>query len=71
LADKQFRNRKKSVGKRWRIEGTYIKIKGLGFKEFKSEKRTLAGIEIRRMIKKNLLYNPKNSTYKSFISLAS
>jgi hypothetical protein len=39
LADKQFRNRKKSVGKRWRIEGTYIKIKGLGFKEFKSEKK--------------------------------
>ena len=50
---------------KWRI------MLGLGFKEFESAKRTIAGIEAVRMIKKNQLLNPKNSTYKSFISLAS
>ena len=44
---------------------------GLGFKEFESAKRTIAGIEMIRMIKKNQLLNPKHSTYKSFMSLAS
>ena len=44
---------------------------GLGFKEFESAKRTISGIEVVRMIKKNQLLNPENSTYKSFISLAS
>ena len=28
LVEKQFRNRKKSVGKRWRMDETYIKVKG-------------------------------------------
>jgi putative transposase len=46
-------------------------MQGLGFKEFESAKRTIAGIEIIRMIKKDQLLNPKSSTYKSFISLAS
>jgi len=50
---------------KWRI------IQGLGFKEFESEKRTISGIEIVRMKKKNQLLNLKSSTYKSFISLAS
>ena len=50
---------------KWRI------ILGLGFKEFESAKRTITGIEVIRMIKKNQLLNPKSSTYKSFISLAS
>jgi putative transposase len=50
---------------KWRI------MLGLGFKEFESAKRTISGIEVVRMIKKNQLVNPKNSTYKSFISLAS
>ncbi len=49
---------------KWRI------IQGLGFKEFESAKRTIAGIEIVRMLKKDQLLNPKTSTYKSFISLA-
>jgi putative transposase len=49
---------------KWRI------VQGLGFKEFESAKRTIAGIEIIRMIKKDQLLNPKSSTYKSFISLA-
>jgi len=49
---------------KWRI------VQGLGFKEFESAKRTIAGIEIIRMIKKDQLLNPKTSTYKSFISLA-
>jgi putative transposase len=44
---------------------------GLGFKEFESSKRTISGIEVVRMIKKNQLVNPESSTYKSFISLAS
>jgi len=50
---------------KWRI------MLGLGFKEFESAKRTITGIEVIRMIKKNQLLNPKSSTYKSFISLAS
>jgi putative transposase len=49
---------------KWRI------VRGLGFKEFESAKRTIAGIEIVRMIKKDQMLNPKDSTYKSFISLA-
>jgi putative transposase len=49
---------------KWRI------VQGLGFKEFESAKRTIAGIEIVRMIKKDQMLNPKSSTYKSFISLA-
>ena len=48
---------------KWRI------VRGLGFKEFESAKRTIAGIEIIRMIKKDQMLNPKSSTYKSFISL--
>ena len=44
---------------------------GPGFKEFESAKRTISGIEVVRMIKKNQLKNPESSTYKSFISLAS
>ena len=32
--------------------------------------RTISGVEVVRMIKKNQLLNPKSSTYKSFISLA-
>jgi len=43
---------------------------GLGFKNFGLAKRTIAGIEVVSMIKKNQLFNPNNSTYKSFISLA-
>jgi len=38
---------------------------GLGFKNFESAKRTIAGIEIVYMIKKNQLWNPKNSTFNS------
>ena len=47
------------------------RILGQGFKEFESAKRTITGIEVIRMIKKNQLLNPKSSIYKSFISLAS
>ncbi len=38
---------------KWRL------IQGLGFKNFESAKRTIAGIEIVQMIKKNQLINPK------------
>ena len=50
---------------KWRI------IQGMGFKEFESAKRTIAGMEIVRTLKKDQLLDPKNSTYRSFISLAS
>mgnify|MGYP001093674240 CR=1 FL=1 len=36
---------------------------GLGFKEFESAKRTISGIEVVSMIKKNQLKNPESSTY--------
>ena len=39
--------------------------------ELQFRKRTIAGIEMIRMIKKNQLLNPKHSTYRSFMSLAS
>ena len=42
----------------------------LGFKSFESAKRTLAGIELVRMLKKNQMLDSKSSTYKSFCSLA-
>jgi putative transposase len=44
---------------------------GLGFKDFESAKRTIAGIEIVHMIKKNQLINPGITPFKSFCSLAS
>jgi len=50
---------------KWRI------VQGLGFKEFESAKRTISGVEMIRMLKKDQLLNPKSSAYKSFISLAS
>jgi len=49
---------------KWRI------MLGLGFKNFESAKRTIAGIEIVHMIKKNQLWNPENSIFDSFKSLA-
>jgi len=41
-----------------------------GFKEFESAQRTLAGIEIIHMIRKDQILNPKKSTFKTFCSLA-
>tara|TARA_R110002096_G_scaffold178411_1_gene355347 strand:- start:299 stop:970 length:672 start_codon:yes stop_codon:yes gene_type:complete len=49
---------------KWRIQ------QGLGFKEFESARRTLSGIEIVRMIKKNQLTCQDQTMFKSFISLA-
>ena len=45
-------------------------INGLGFKEFESTKRTLTGIEMAHMIKKEQLVSNKNSMFKSFFTLA-
>jgi putative transposase len=45
-------------------------VLGLGFKEFDSARRTITGIEVVRMLKKDQMLNPKSSTYKSFVSLA-
>ena len=49
---------------KWRV------VQGLGFKEFESARRTIAGIEIVHMIKKNQLNNQEQSMFKSFYSLA-
>ena len=49
---------------KWRIQ------QGLGFKELESAQRTLTGIEIVRMLKKDQLDSPSCSTIKSFYSLA-
>ena len=49
---------------KWRIRNM------LGFKSSESAQRTLAGIEVIRMIKKDQLKSPKSSTIKSFYSLA-
>lgn len=42
-----------------------------GFKEFEAAQRTLAGIEIINMIRKDQILKPKSSTFKTFCTLAS
>jgi len=49
---------------KWRIQ------KGLGFKDFESARRTIAGIEIVNMIKKKQLNTQERSMFKSYYSLA-
>ena len=51
LVEQQFKKRKKSAGKRWRLDKAYFKVKcrivlGLGFKNFESAKRTITGIQV-------------------------
>jgi putative transposase len=41
----------------------------LGFKSFESARRTLAGIELVRMLKKGQLESPKSTAFKSFCAL--
>lgn len=48
---------------KWRI------LSGLGFKDFKSAKRTLRGIEVVRMLRKKQMINPDITIFKSFCSL--
>jgi putative transposase len=43
---------------------------GTGFKEFESAQRTLAGIEVVSIIRKNQIIDSKDSHYKTFLSLA-
>jgi len=45
-------------------------VQGLGFKEFESAKRTIAGIEIAHMIKNNQIICQGETIFDSFISLA-
>lgn len=45
-------------------------VRGLGFKEFESAKRTLSGIEIVHMIRKDQLVSNRASMFKSFYALA-
>ena len=58
-----------------RVEGDHRFIKWrtqqmLGFKNFESASRTLAGIEIVRMIKKEQVTSPLATSYQTFCSLA-
>lgn len=41
-----------------------------GFKDFESAQRTLAGIEVVNIIRKNQIIDSKSTTYKTFKSLA-
>jgi putative transposase len=41
-----------------------------GFKDFESAQRTLAGIEIINIIRKNQIKESKSTTFKTFCSLA-
>ena len=45
---------------KWRVQ------QGLGFKDFESARRTLTGIEIVHMIKKNQLNTQEQSMFRSF-----
>jgi len=49
---------------KWRIKN------GLGFKSFESAKRTLSGIEVVHMLRKNQMVNPEKTMFKSFCKLA-
>jgi putative transposase len=49
---------------KWRIQN------GLGFKSFESAKRTLSGIEVVHMLRKNQMVRPGSSMFKSFCALA-
>ncbi|KUJ59107.1 transposase [Flavobacteriaceae bacterium CRH] len=42
----------------------------MGFKSFASARRTLAGIEVVHMLRKNQMLNPGTSMFKSFCKLA-
>ncbi|MBS7233693.1 DDE-type integrase/transposase/recombinase [Flavobacterium psychroterrae] len=50
---------------KWRIQN------GLGFKSFESAKRTLSGIEVVHMLRKNQMVRPGLSMFKLFCALAS
>ncbi|WP_374173209.1 IS6 family transposase [Flavobacterium tructae] len=43
---------------------------GLGFKSFESARRTLSGIEVVHMLRKNQMIGPKTTMFKSFCKLA-
>ena len=43
--------------------------RGLGFKDFESAKRTIGGIEVVQMIKKNQVKNPMSTNYRTFCAL--
>jgi putative transposase len=49
---------------KWRIQN------GLGFKSFESAKRTLNGIEVVHMLRKNQMVNPGKTMFKSFCKSA-
>ncbi|XDZ56050.1 IS6 family transposase [Flavobacterium tructae] len=49
---------------KWRIQN------GLGFKNFESARRTLIGIEVVHMLRKNQMIEPGKTMYKSFCKLA-
>ena len=49
---------------KWRIQND------LGFKSFESAKRTLGGIEVVHMLRKNQMLKPCTSMFKSFCKLA-
>ena len=42
-----------------------------GFKEFESAQRTLSGIEVVSIIKKDQIQDPRSTSFKTFCSLAS
>jgi transposase-like protein len=72
LVECGIKKRRMAVGTSWRMDKTYIKVKGewLGFKSFESASRTLIGIEIVRMIKKEQIAFPRATYFKTFCSLA-
>jgi len=49
---------------KWRIQN------GLGFKSFESAKRTLSGIEVVHMLRKNQMVNTGKTMFKFFCKLA-
>lgn len=72
VLERAFRRRKRPVGRSWRVDETYIKVKGhhqdhraikrrtrpmLGFKKFRCARILLGGIEVMHMLAKGQMEN--------------
>ena len=73
-----FRTKKRKVADLWRMDETYIKIKGkgkmhqcLGWKYWVGAEATLVGVELCSMLKQGQMINSEDKTvWEQFYSLA-
>ena len=85
LLEAEMKKKKGRVGSSWRLDETYIKVKGIWcylyravdklgntveFLLTRKRQRTLSGIEVVNMLRKNQMAKPGKSMFKSFCKLA-